>query len=533
MKEEKAQSFLKGTAILTAATFVVKFINLFFSIPLSNFLGDRAMGHFFNAYEIFIFFSVVTSSGTPVAISRMVSMAYAQGRKREADKIFRVSFALFSVVGVVCSIIMLVFSREFSMLVSKQENSRYAMMALAPMVFFLSLTSCLRGYFQGRSNMVPTAVSQVLESLVKLFVGIGLALYVQKTTGREELAAAGAILGVSIGAFFAMVYTMLYFLHSRKNTRYMVREPNVSSTGAIMRNILVFAVPVIIGSSFISALDVVDTAVMMHRLQDAAGVSEDMALAMKGWIGQARKYFDLPNAVIVPISTMVLPLLAGVLAKGDKRGVRETATLGLRMTLMVAVPAAVGLCIFARPISDLLLYSQPEYAASTAPLLMTMAPAVVAASLLYTTNSMIQAVGKVRIPIINMVIGTVVRIALVWVLCGNPAINVRGASIATLVSYFVMIVLNVLAVHRLLPSVPSVLGMAVRPLLASVVMGALSGGLYFLLSGAVGSKIAVLVAIAAAIVLYVLAALLTKAITRDEVVRLPKGEKIAALLRLK
>lgn len=533
MKEEKAQSFLKGTATLTAATFVVKFINLFFSIPLSNFLGDRAMGHFFAAYEIFIFFSVVTSSGTPVAISRMVSMAYAQGRKREADKIFRVSFLLFTGIGIVGCLVMLIFSREFSYLVMKQDGSMYAIMALAPMVFFLTLSSCLRGYFQGRSNMVPTAVSQVLESVVKLFVGIGLALYVMQETGREELAAAGAILGVSIGSFFAMAYLILSFFRSRRHTRYMVREEPLSSTKSILKNIMVFAVPVIIGSSFISALDLVDSAVMMHRLQDAAGFSKEASEAMKGWVGQARKFFDLPNAVIVPISTMVLPLLAGVLAKRDQRAIRETATLGLRMTLMVAVPAAVGLCIFAQPISDLLLYSQPEYAENTAALLMVMAPAVIAASLLYTTNSMIQAVGKVRIPIINMVIGTVVRIVLVWVLCGNPEINVRGASIATLVSYYVMVLLNLVALHRLLPSVPSVIGMAIRPLLASVVMGVLSGGIYVLLAGAVGSKIAVIIAVVAAVVIYVFAALLTKAITRDEVVRMPKGEKIAALLRLK
>ena len=187
MSEQKGQSFLKGTAILTAATFIVKFINIFFSIPLANFLDDEGMGHFNTAYDIFIFFSVLASSGTPVAISRMVSVAYAQGRKRQADKIFRVAFVLFSCIGLLGSIVMAAFSRQFAIMMNQNDRSMFAIAALAPMSFFMALSSCLRGYFQGRSNMTPTAVSQVLESFIKLFVGIALALYLMKTTGLPEL----------------------------------------------------------------------------------------------------------------------------------------------------------------------------------------------------------------------------------------------------------------------------------------------------------------------------------------------------------
>ncbi len=533
MSEHKGQSFLKSTVILTAATFVVKFINIFFSVPLSNFLGGEGMGHFYTAYDIFVFFSVLASSGTPVAISRMVSMAYAQGRKRQADKIFRVSFLLFSTIGLVGCVAMIVFSRQLSVLMTQGERSMYAIAALAPMVLFMSLSSCLRGYFQGRSNMTPTAVSQVLESVVKLFVGIGLALYFLNTTGLPELGAAGAIVGVSVGSFFAVLYILIYYFRNSRETRYAVKEPPVSSTKQILRDICVFAVPVIVGSAFLSLLDLVDSSIMMYRLQGAAGIAENTALAMKGWLGNARKYFDLPNAVIVPISTTVLPLLSGVIAKKDKAGIRRTSAMALRMTLMVAVPAAVGLCVFSNPICELLLYNQPEDAAGTAPLLMLMAPAVITASLLYTTNSMIQAVGKAYVPVANMAIGTVVRIVIVYLLCGIPEINVNGSAIGTLVSYFVMIVLNVMAMHRMLPGVPSVVGMAIRPLLASAIMVAVSLPVYWLLTLWVSAKVAIIPVILLAIFVYVLAAVFTKAITREEILHMPKGEKIAAVLHLK
>lgn len=186
--EQKGQSFLKGTAILTAATFIVKFINIFFSIPLANFLDDEGMGHFNTAYDIFVFFSVLASSGTPVAI-RVLS-AWRMHRTASAK---RIKFSAWhshcspaSVLSAASS--WRCFPGQFAMLMNQNDRSMYAIAALAPMCFFMSLSSCLRGYFQGRSNMTPTAVSQVLESLIKLFVGIALALYFLKTTGCRSLA---------------------------------------------------------------------------------------------------------------------------------------------------------------------------------------------------------------------------------------------------------------------------------------------------------------------------------------------------------
>ena len=293
------------------------------------------------------------------------------------------------------------------------------------------------------------------------------------------------------------------------------------------------AVPVIIGSAFLSALDIVDSSVMMYRLQGAAGVDANSAIAMKGWLGTARKYFDLPNAVIVPISTIVLPMLSGAIAKKEKREINRISTLSLRMTLMVAIPSAAGLCIFAKPICALLLYSRPEFAANTAPLLAVMAPAVITASLLYTTNSMIQAVGKVYVPVINMIVGTVVRIGVVYVLCGIPEINAMGSAVGTFVSYLVMIILNLIALHRMLPEIPSVVRMGIRPLLASVIMGAVSYPVYLLLTRFMSEKFAVIPVILLAILVYLVAAVFTKAITREEIVQLPKGEKLADKLHLK
>ena len=527
------QSFMKGAMTLTAATFVVKFINIFFSVPLANFLGDEGMGHFYTAYDIFIFFNLLATTGTPVAVSRMVSMAYANGRKRQADKIFNVALALFACIGVVGSTVMIVFAKQFSVLFTQEDRTWPAICALAPMLFFMCLTSCVRGYFQGRSNMVPTAVSQVLESLIKLAIGTVLAFWLYEVTSLPELGATGAIVGVSVGSLAAMVYILLRYARDKKKMDYDPAEQPVSGAKSILKDIATFAVPVMLGSVFLNALDLVDAAVMMHRLQNAAGFAYEEAMAMKGWLGNARKYFDLPNAIIVPISTTVLPLLSGAVARKDAESKREISTLTIRLTLLFAFPCAVGLLIFASPICDLLLFNQPVYAQNTAPLLAVMAPAVVSASLLYITNSMIHAVGEVYKPILNMAIGTVVRIAIVYILCAMPQVAAMGSAIATLVSYYIIIVLNMHTLHKLLPEAPGVLKMALRPLLASVLMAAVSLPVYALLTLWISPKIAVLPAIAVAVVAYGVAAILTRAVTKDEIRHLPGGTKLARLLRMK
>lgn len=534
MREQREQSFFRGAAVLTAATFIVKFINIFFSVPLANFLGGEGMGHFYTAYDIFLFFNVLATSGTPVAISRLVSVAYAQGKKREADKIFRTSFVLLTSIGLFGTVVMFVFARQFSQIFMHSDRTMYAIMALAPMTFFMSLSSCLRGYFQGRSNMTPTAVSQVLESTVKLFVGLGLAVWFMNTTACPELGAAGAIVGVSVGAVFAFVFIGWEYLRTIRAEAYDPAEPPVSSTRSILKSILTFAVPVIVGTSFLSFLDLVDAAVMMARLQGAAGIGETEAAILKGLLGNARKYFDLPNALIIPVSTTVLPQLAAVLARKDEAGIRRISRLGLHLTLIFAIPSAAGLCVFAGPICRILLYNQPTDAMNTAPLLAAMSPGIIFAGLLYTSNAMLHAKGRVYEPIINMCIGTVVRIAIVYVFCGIPAVNAMGSAVSTPVSYLVMILLNMRTLHRLIPETPSVLKLALRPLLATVIMVAVSLPVQLLLSHLLGgSRMAIVISILVAIAVYAVASVKTGAVTREEVLHLPKGTLIARVLRVK
>ena len=173
----KNRALWPGAAILSASTLLVKILGLLFSIPLANVIDDRAMSYFYTAYDIFGVFLVLSTAGLPVAVSRMVGTAYAQGRQKEADRVVFRGLWLFFTIGLLGCLAMFfgaVPIAEFS----GNPRADKAVMALAPTMFFISIMSALRGYFQGRSNMVPTAVSQIIEATTKVFIGVGLAAFI-------------------------------------------------------------------------------------------------------------------------------------------------------------------------------------------------------------------------------------------------------------------------------------------------------------------------------------------------------------------
>ena len=384
---------MKGAAILSASTLIVKLLGLLFSIPLANFVAPEGMSHFYIAYNIFGLFLMLSTAGLPVAVSRMVGTAYAQGRRREADRVFSVAFWLFFLLGLFGCLVMFFGADQIAQWYSSPD-SNYAIMALAPTLFFISLESSLRGYFQGRSNMVPTATSQIIEAVTKVIIGVGLAFYIIQNVSEDSdrWAAVGAIVGVSISAALGAMYLLGFkAVQSRRDKKEAwAEEPILTSRKQMLMNLIRFAVPITIGSCFLSLLDTVDGAILLQRLQAGAGLTQEMADWWNGTIGHARKFFDLPGAFVVPISTSLLPILSGAIASKNQRQVDKISSMALRVTLLIGVPSSVGMAIFARPICQLLLYNQPEVAEEAAPLLTMLSLAIAFSGLLFTTNAILQ-----------------------------------------------------------------------------------------------------------------------------------------------
>ena len=534
MAREKKQSFVVGAAILSASTLLVKVLGLLFSIPLANVIDDRAMSYFYTAYDIFGVFLVLSTAGLPVAVSRMVGTAYAQGRQKEADRVFSVAFWLFFTIGLLGCLAMFfgaVPIAEFS----GNPRADKAVMALAPTMFFISIMSALRGYFQGRSNMVPTAVSQIIEATTKVVIGVGLASFIISRYDDDAWAAVGAITGVSISAGLGTLYLVCYKLRqNRLDKRERAGEDLAAAPRReLLMNLIRFAVPITLGSCFLSLLDFVDSAILMDRLQNGAGFALDAAEAMKGVLGHARKFFDLPGSFVVPISTSLLPVLSGAVAAKDQRSVDHITAISMRLTLLISIPASVGMCIFSDPICQLLLANKPDTAAQAAPLLAVLSLAIFLNSTLFTTNAILQSFGKPILPVLHMAAGGVVKIALSFVLIGVPEINAMGSSVSTVCSYLLIMVLNLWSIRGLMPQMPGFLGMALPMAGSALVMGGVSYGAYFCLTLFLSPKLAVVPAIFLAVGVYALCVVAFRVVTYDDVAMLPKGEKLARLLRLR
>ena len=536
MAHDTKQSFMKGAAILTASTLIVKLLGLLFSIPLANFIDPEGMSHFYIAYNIFGLFLMLSTAGLPVAVSRMVGTATSQGRLREADRVFSVAFWLFFSLGLFGCLVMFFGADQIAQWYGSPD-ANYAIMALAPTLFFISIESSLRGYFQGRSNMVPTATSQTIEAVTKVIIGVGLAFYIIRnvTVDRDRWAAVGAIIGVSVSAGLGAAYLLsCKFVQSRRDRgRRLEDEEPLTSRQQTLLNLMRFAVPITIGSCFLSLLDTVDGAILMQRLQTGAGFTQEMADWWNGTLGNARKFFDLPGAFVVPISTSLLPILSGAIAAKDQRQVDRISSTALRVTLLIGIPSSVGMAIFARPICQLLLYNQPEVAESAAPLLTMLSLAIAFSGLLFTTNSILQSFGRATRPVVDMAVGGVVKVVLSYVLIGIPEIAAMGSAISTVVSYVVMVVLNLIAIRSSLPHMDSIVKTALPLLLSAGVMGGISYGFYWVLTRWISPQIAVLPAIILAIVVYAVCVVLFRGVSYDDVVMLPKGQTLARLLRMK
>lgn len=533
MANDKGQGLLKGAAILSVSTIIVKAVGLLFSIPLANLLDTAAFGYYSIAYEIFGFFNAAATAGLPVAVSRMISSAYAKDRKKQADRIFSVAIAAFFVLGLVCSLVMFFFSKQFAALMN-MPGANYSIKALAPTVFFCAIMSAIRGYFQGRTNMMPTAISQIIEALTKMLIGISLATYVMAAWQDGELAAAAAIVGVSFSACLGMIFLLIYKKVQKSKDKHLAETGDLTITRRkdILGSLVKFAVPITIGSSFLYALNIVDASIINGGLKSIASLLTYDNETLYGMWGSTLKIFDLPGAIVIALSTSLLPVLTAAFTRKETSGVRKTATISIRITFLITIPCTLGFIIFSEPLANLFYFNNPVSAQGVGQLLWVVAPAVIFNGMLYTTNAIMQSLGKVNRPVINMAICGVIKIVSNYFLVRVPEINIAGAAISTTLSYFINMILNLIAVYQLIPKIENPFRMVLPILLSTGVMGVAAYFSYEGLCMLLPSKISLIAAIIVAVAVYGLAAIVFKAVRASDLRMMPKGDKLVRLFRL-
>ena len=536
MAEAKKQNFLHGAVILTAGLVIIKILGAVYKIPLGNILGDDGYGIFLAAYNVYSVFYTVSTAGVPVALSRLIAAADANDRPMQIRRYFRVAVGAFFLIGLVCSLVMFLFPTELAAMI-KQPKAAQSIWALSPSVLLCCMLAVYRGYMQGHSNMVPTAVSQVVEVLFKVLFGLGLVMVLTNMGKSLPVRCAAAISGVTVGSLMSLAYLIFYKFRNYSDKPLTAEETDIpDSTGKTVKTLLVIAIPISIGASVQAVINLIDTWQVMGLLQSAAGFAQETAEVLYGVYGKAQTLYNLPATIISALSVSVVPAVAAQYALKNFEGAKSTAETALRITAVLALPMAVGLSVLSRPIMKVIYW---DAAAQGGTLLMMLGAASFFLCMVTVMTGILQAGGKERLPVIAAVIGGVVKVLLNRVLIAIPTVTVYGAAISTLCCFASICVLDVFFIKRCFGEYPHLGRILGRPLVSTAVMGVTAVGVYKACSLVLGTEpgrlmmlVELAVAILAAVIVYFVMVIVTRSITAEDLKLIPKGEKIAKLLKM-
>ena len=467
------QQFLGGAMALTFSTVLVKIIGLVYKIPLMRCLGARGMGYFNSAYELYTLFFVIATAGIPVAISIMISESIAVGKFKNAEKIYKTSFVLLLLVGCAGSLFMCFFAKWLASLIGSPGAER-SLVAVAPTLFFVSVSGAVRGYFQGHRNMIPTAVSQVVESLGKLVLGVSFAFVAKSRGCSVEESAAFAILGLTVGTMVSTAYLCISCGRAKVRFEQKILDNSCNGTLYISAKLIKLAIPVTVSSILVSLTRIVDMYVLMNRLGDGI----DKVALYGSYSTMALPVYNLPSSLVAGIALALVPSVTNAVRSGQKEREEKLVASGIRLCAVVALPASFGMCIYSREILELLFSGEDSAIALAYPLLSVLGLSVLSSCLAQVTNSVLQANGKILCPIISMTAGLVVKATLAWLLVGDVRVGAMGAPVSTLLCNLTAVFVNVVFVGRYTSLSCPIGKIMLKPLVVTAISSAVSVGTY-------------------------------------------------------
>ena len=440
---EKSKSLIGGISILGLAGMICKLVGVLYRIPLADYIGGEGLGIYSKVYTAYNMMLTVCTVGIPVAISRMVSHHITRSDPRNARRVFGVAAPVLGLMGLVCTLLLILGSDALSRRVGTPET-RLGYIASAPSVVLVCVMSAFRGYMQGHRRMLPTAISQLIEQVGKVFVALPLAV-IGMRRGGPGMGAAGALLGTSMAEAVALAYMAVTQWRSRAalNAGEQADTPALSRR-AIGRRLAIIAVPITLGGCIVPLASLIDS-FMITQLMEHGGMPGPEALIRYGlYSGMVLTLINVPTALAMAMSTNLVPDIAAGLARGEKEYVAKEAGVGLRMAAVIGFPCSIGMSLLAKPI--LYLCYRGSYTAMqlnvAAELLQISSLTIVLFTMVQATSGILQGCGKQRIPMYTLLAGVICKVTLNYTLIGIPSVNIHGAPIASLVCYTVSMVPN-------------------------------------------------------------------------------------------
>lgn len=582
-KKVKSQSLLNGAFVLVVATVLVKVIGALFKIPLSMLIGEVGRGYFNTAYEIYTPLYSISMAGLPIAVSRMVAKERSLGHYRDVRLIRRVATRIFLMTGAIGTILMFIIAYPYTRFVVGYTENIYCVLAIAPSIFFCCCMSTFRGYYEGLQNMMPTAISQVIEALSKLFIGLGITyaflssqihkfengeavlgtVYTDKADLLAALypyAAATAVMGVTIGTVLGFIFLMIR--HRIKGDgitkQDLMNSPKPENSKSVAKVLISTALPMAVGSLILNVTNLIDSATIQNRLAYAVekapevikgmysthliaeGIADSQIVKyLYGVYGETLDFKNLVPTITLTLGISAIPIISAAWARHENKTIKTTVESVIRVTMLIALPVGFGLAA----VSYNLLNMFYGTAAATigAPILTTYGCAIFLFAVSSPITNMLQALGRTDIPLKSLCVGAVVKFILNYILIGNPDINVYGAPLGSIACYVIVVAINLYSIVKITGVKINLASVFLKPLICSGISSIVAYAAVKVFSKVFanfgdadsminGNSIALVIAVSAAVIAYVIALLFTKALSRDDLEMIPKGEKISKKL---
>ena len=546
--------FFKGAAILAAASIFVKIVGAIYKIPIFNILDDAGTGYFQATFSVYSLILTIATFGIPLAISRLVSSASAKGKGLLVKRYFNVSLPAFSFIGIIAMLLMFFFADNFAAFI-RNTPAANGIRVLAPAVFFVCIIAVYRGYTQGFQDMVPTAVSQIIEVISKTIFGISIALWLTRLGYGPDIVSAGALVGITIGLGLCIPVLMLYKRTFDKKLPEVYDTSELPNHATVLAKIMKVSIPITIGASFMSIMAFIDTIIVMGRLQDALGYTEYEASALFGIFARGLTIYNLPSALIVPVAVSVMPAIAASIAKNNNYEAGNIMQSAIKLVVILALPAAAGIMVLANPIM-ISLYKDPREL--TATVLMILGAASFFVCFQLVTTAILQANGFERIAMMTFPLGAVAKITISYILVGNQNFEIVGTAIGTLACFMVISFTNLVFMFVKIKHRPKLSRIFIKPVLCTAIMAVcafFSYRLFLLLDsfifgrnnyityGLIAGDISssdrlamtayLALAIIFSIIIYIVFIILTRTITTDDMKLIPKTDRVAKILKIR
>lgn len=538
MSKNKTNFLVQGS-ILAVAGILVRVIGIIYRVPVQNILGQEGTTYYGAAYDVYSLFLLISSMSMPLAVSKIVSMKLAKNQIKNAYRAFIGALVVGFAIGLVVSGVIF-YGADFFAEMWGYPSAVYAIKVLAPVLLIMSVLGVLRGFFQGMGTMMPTAISQILEQVANAIVSIVGAMFLFKL-GRDAgqsaaLGAAGSTLGTLVGAvvaflFLVIVYMMYVPVLRRQLSRNKMVEPEPYKD--LSKELMLTILPVLLSTTVYNFSSILDSGVFGNICSRVFDMAEKEYSALYGiYSGSYKLLTTAPIAIASALSSAIVPSIIRSLTAGDKRTTIKKIESSMRLTMIIAIPAGMGLSVLGGPILKLLFRIEPEYMDYASKLMILSVVTVIVFAMSTISNAVLQGINRMKTPIFNALIGMIIHyIALVLMLIVFKP-NLYAVVIGDIIFGLAVCILNAISIYKYIGYKQEIFMTFILPLIASAIMGAITFGVYKISYMVVNiNAVACMLAIFVAIVAYALSLLLIHGISEEEVLMLPKGEKIVSLLK--